>query len=278
MEKNIKAIDSMISENRLGEKVGIMKLEKGAEYRYSGLAQLAERGTTLDQLLQEMDKVDIERAVLRMSLSGWDDHDDDWALQAVALHHDRFIACAMVDPREGFKEVRKIEMLVKEHGVKAVRVAPWTTGKAPNDKIYYPIYAKCVELGIPVTMTIGIPVNRVPFGEIQRPIHLDEVCWYFPDLTIIASHGAEPWIEELIALMLKWPNLYFMTSGIAPEYYRPALIQYMNTRGVDKVLYASAYPGLTLDRCINGIMQLPLRDHVWAKFLRENALRVFNWD
>jgi hypothetical protein len=89
-------------------------------------------------------------------------------------------------------------------------------------------------------------------------------------------HGAEPWTDLAVKLMLKWPNLYYSTSAFAPKYYPKAIIDYANTRGADKLLYAGYFPmGLSLERIFGDMPGVPFRDHVWPKFLRENALRVF---
>jgi len=105
---------------------------------------------------------------------------------------------------------------------------------------------------------------------------IDEVCWYFPELTFVMRHGAEPWTELAVKLLLKWPNLYYSTSAFAPKYYPRAIIDFANTRGSDKVMYAGYFPmGLSLDRIFRELPHVPLRDDVWPKFLRDNAVRVF---
>ena len=89
-------------------------------------------------------------------------------------------------------------------------------------------------------------------------------------------HGAEPWEELAVKLMLKWPGLYYMTSAFAPKYYPKAIVDYANTRGADKIMYAGYYPmGLILERIFTEMPDVPFRDHVWPKFLRENAIEVF---
>jgi hypothetical protein len=79
--------------------------------------------------------------------------------------------------------------------------------------------------------------------------------------------------------MLKWPNLHYSTSAFAPKYYPKDVIHYANTRGADKVMYAGYFPmGLTLERIWTEMPDVQFRDHVWPKFLRENAIRVFKLD
>ncbi|MBI3954280.1 MAG: amidohydrolase family protein [Chloroflexi bacterium] len=145
---------------------------------------------------------------------------------------------------------------------------------AYDDKIYWPLYARCVELDLPLTAYVGLPGPRVP-GAAQDPIHLDEVLWSFPDLRVVLRHGGEPWESLCVKMMLKWPHLYYSTSAFAPRHLPQAIIHYMNTRGADRVLYAGYYPGLDYRRIQQEVEALPLRDHVWRLFLRENARRVF---
>ena len=104
---------------------------------------------------------------------------------------------------------------------------------------------------------------------------IDEVMWFFPDLKFVMRHGAEPWTDLAVKLMLKWPNLYYSTSAFAPRYYPKSIVDYANTRGADKILYAGYFPmGLSLERIFSDMPNVPFRDHVWPKFLRENAIRV----
>jgi hypothetical protein len=110
----------------------------------------------------------------------------------------------------------------------------------------------------------------------QLPMQLDEVCWFFPELKIVTRHGAEPWTELMVKLLLKWPNLYYSTSAFAPKHYPKDIIDFANTRGSDKIIFAGYWAaGLTLDRIFAELPNVPFRDEVWPKFLRENAERVF---
>jgi predicted TIM-barrel fold metal-dependent hydrolase len=111
----------------------------------------------------------------------------------------------------------------------------------------------------------------------QNPELLDEVCYDLPELKIVMRHGAEPWADLVVKLMLKWPNLYYSTSGFAPKYIPKVIIDYANTRGADKLIYAGYYPfGIELERTFRELKELPLRDHVWPKFFSDNARRVLN--
>jgi len=195
---------------------------------------------------------------------------------ALTAHPDRFLASIGVDPNDG---TRAVEQIVRAHETLDLRaVVGFPAGCNPqvpiNDKRWYPIYSRSCELDIPIFMCVGVPGPRVPMT-CQKVELLDEVCWFFPELTIVMRHGAEPWEDLAVKLMLKWPNLYYSTSAFAPKYYPRAIIDYANTRGADKVMYAGYFPmGLTLERIFTELPDVPLRDEVWPKFLRHNAAKV----
>ena len=196
---------------------------------------------------------------------------------AIERHPDRFKASLEVDPNNIGTAVRSIRRAHEEYGIKAVTTFP--AGCNPqvsvSDRHYYPIYQTCVELDIPLVANAGIAGPRVP-SECQNVLHFDQVCYDFPDLRLVMRHGAEPWEDLAVKLMLKWPGLYYMTSAFAPKYYPKAIVDYANTRGAHKVMYAGYYPmGLSLDRIFAELHDVPFRDHVWPLFLRENAVRVF---
>ena len=143
-----------------------------------------------------------------------------------------------------------------------------------NDKKMYPIYAKCVELGI-----AGVLLRRRarPAAAMarQQVELIDEVCYDFPELVFVTRHGCEPWADLAVKLMLKWPDLHYSTSAFAPKHYPKAIIDYANTRGADKIIYAGYFPmGLSLERIMTELPEVQFKDEVWPKFLRHNAEKV----
>ena len=197
-------------------------------------------------------------------------------LEARERHPGRVLLSLEVDPNDVMGTVRKIRETHAEHGLHAVTFFP--AGCLPqvpvDDRKAYAVYATCVELDLPVIVNAGIAGPRFP-SDCQHVDRFDPVCYDFPDLRIVMRHGAEPWEDLAVKLMLKWPGLYYMPSAFAPRYYPQAIIDYANTRGADKIMYAGYYPmGLSLERIFAELPNVPLRDHVWPKFLRENAQRV----
>jgi uncharacterized protein len=242
-------------------------------YLFPGLLERWERKTTLPQLIDEMDEAGVEKAVLCSGYSGFDDH--AWVCDAIQQYPDRFAGSHVVDPRTGMKAVRLVDQLVRQDGFRLIRVLALFTQIPYNDPMCYPVYAKCAELNVPVGLNVGIPGPLVP-GKYQHPLAVDDVCSFFPELHIVLQHGGEPWVDLCVKLMLKWSNLSYMTSAFAPKHIPSAIIDFINTRGADKVMFASDYPLLTFDRCMAEIRQLPFRDEERLnKFVRLNAERLF---
>ncbi|GAA3978939.1 amidohydrolase family protein [Actinomadura viridis] len=196
--------------------------------------------------------------------------------RAVREHPDRFAGCLSVDPNQGMDALREMTAMHAEYAIRAVDVFPAGTFPqvAINDKKMYPIYAKCVELGLPIFVCAGVPGPRVRL-EPQRVEYLDEVMFDFPELVLVTRHGCEPWTDLAVKLMLKWPNLYYSTSAFAPKYYPREIVDYANTRGPHKIIYGGYFPmGLPLDRIMAELPGVPFKDSVWPRFLHDNARQV----
>jgi len=223
-----------------------------------------------DALIEQMDRAGVEKAVITIDAS----RPSERALRFAEKHPKRFFYAASLQPTGRMSEVWALEALVKAHPVVMARVVPFGTDTPPSHVSYFPLYVKCIELDLPVSINTGLPGPPVP-GECQNPLHLDRVCVQLPELKICMAHGADPWWGVAIRLMIKYRNLSLMTSAYAPKYLPPELIHFMNTRGQDKVLFASDHPVLSFERCIREAQALDLREGVLDKYLYANAERLF---
>jgi len=223
-----------------------------------------------DALIEQMDRTGVEKAVITIDAS----RPSERALRFAEKHPRRFFYAASLQPTGRMHEVWALEALVKSHPVVMARVVPFGTDTPPSHVNYFPLYVKCIELDLPVSINTGLPGPPVP-GECQNPLHLDRVCVQLPELKICMAHGADPWWGVAIRLMIKYRNLHLMTSAYAPKYLPPELIHFMNTRGQDKILFASDHPVLSFERCIQEAQALDLREGVLDKYLYANAERLF---
>jgi predicted TIM-barrel fold metal-dependent hydrolase len=247
------------------------RFEMPAQYLFKDIPKVGAQDDYVAYTVGEMDKYGIARAMVGL------DGTDSPNAQAVRRFPERFFGSYQANPNRAMDGVRDIVRMHEEHGIKAVTAFP--SGLCPqvpiDDKKWFPIYAKCVELDLPICVCVGVPGPRLPMAP-QKVELLDEVCWFFPELKLVMRHGAEPWTDLAVKLMLKYPNLSYSTSAFAPRHYPRDIIDFANTRGADQVMYAGYFPmGLSLERIWKEMPDVPLKEAVWPKFLRTNAERIF---
>ncbi|HTR68802.1 MAG TPA: amidohydrolase family protein [Mycobacteriales bacterium] len=228
----------------------------------------------LSELIDTMDANGVERAIL----IGRAGATDGRALEFVEKRPDRFsLSVGGLNLLRPMKALSDLEHFVRNHPVSYATVGPsfWGDGMyPPSDAVYYPLYTKCCELDLPLCVNTGIPGPPLP-AEVQHPIHLDRVCIRFPELRLVMIHGADPWWDVAIRLMLKYRNLRLMTSAWSPKRLPPSLLHFMATRGKDKVMFASDYPVLPVERCLAEAAALDLPDEVRRAWLYDNAAGFF---
>jgi predicted TIM-barrel fold metal-dependent hydrolase len=181
----------------------------------------------------------------------------------------------MFDPRAGYAAARHVAIAVDEYGLGSARIMPSMSLVYANDALCYPIYTAACDRGVPVTVNVGFSGPMKP-GRYQDPMPLDDVALAFPDLKIVMTHVGNPWVPQVIALMVRHPNLYLMTSGWAPKYIPSEVQDFLkSSRGRDKVMFSSDYPVLPMDRCLGEALEWDLDDATSKAFFVENGLRVF---
>jgi len=188
---------------------------------------------------------------------------------------DRLVGVASADLYRPMAAVRELRRCVKELGFKGLRIVQWLWDLPVTDRRYYPLFAECVELGIPVCLQVGHTGPLCP-SEPGRPIpYIDVAAIEFPELTFVCGHIGYPWTTEMIAVATKHPNVYIDTSAYTAKRYPPELVSYMKTNGKKKVLFGTNYPMITPKKCLEDLDSLGLDEETKNLFLYENARRVF---
>lgn len=232
------------------------------------------RSRELPEMLEEMDTVGVRRAVLMTNIVT----PSKRAIAFVEAHPDRFtLGLGGHNLLRPMPTLRALESFVASNPVAYISMGPsfWGDGRyPPTDSVYFPLYAKCCELGIPLCMNTGLPGPPIP-GEVQNPIYLDRVCYYFPELNLSMIHGADPWWDTAIRLMIKYSNLRLMTSAWSPKRLPESLLHFMRTRGKDRIIFASDSPVLSITRTVTEAAALDLPHDVLDNYLYGNAESFF---
>jgi len=194
----------------------------------------------------------------------------------VAAHPDRFAGLAAVDLNRPMDAVRELRRCIEELRFVGLRMLPWLWEAPPTDRRYYPLYAACVELGVPFCTQVGHTGPLRP-SETGRPIpYIDQVAIDFPELVIVCGHIGYPWTEEMVAVARKHQNVYIDTSAYTSKRIPAELVAYMHTgSGARKVLYGSNYPMIAPGAALADLHVLDLDQQARQLYLAGNATRVF---
>lgn len=243
---------------------------------------------TVPQQIETMEAAGIEKAILIAARVGskhqgfTDSVPYEEVVQVVQAHPDRFYGMAGIDPFEGMEGVRELEWAVKELGFVGAHVYPHWFGLEPDHRKYYPFYAKCVELDIPIQMQVGhcliYIADRPPMRSVGRPILLDTIACDFPELKLVGIHTGWPWVEEMISVAWKHPNVYIGSDAYAPRHWKPEFVNFINTWGREKVIFGTDWPVIEMERATREIADLNLRPESRRRFLRENTVRLYKLD
>jgi hypothetical protein len=241
-------------------------------------------GVSIEDYIGRMDRAGIERSLLVAVRAGDINKKGGFELPYESVHAtcqqypDRFSGLAGIDPFRGMQGLRDLEQAVKEYGFVGAHLYPHWCELAPDHAKYYPYYAKCCELDIPIMMQVGQNLvysreRRLP--SVGRPITLDQVAIDFPELRLIGIHIGVPWTDEMISMCWKHENVYTAGDAYAPKYWPEAFVHYANSFGREKVMFGTDWPVIDPERAVREISELGFRDEAKSLLMRENAVRVF---
>ena len=242
-------------------------------------------GVTMDQYLEKMDIAGVERSLLIAVRAGDIRVPESFEIPYSRVHEicqehpDRFSGLAGIDPFRGMAGLKDLEEAVNDMGFVGAHLYPHWCELPPDHAKYYPYYAKCCELDIPIMMQVGHNLvysrkRRLP--SVGKPIYLDQVAIDFPELKLIGIHIGIPWTEEMISMCWKHENIYTAGDAYAPKYWPESFVHYANSYGQNKVLFGTDWPVIDPERAVKEFNDLNFREAASQKILRENALEVFS--
>lgn len=242
------------------------------------------KGVTVANYLRRMDRAGIEMSLLiavragDLRVRGSFELPYERVAKVCAKYPDRFAGLAGVDPCRGIEQLRDLDYAVNELGFVGAHLYPHWFGLAPDHAKYYPIYARCAELDIPIMMQIGHNLvyskdRRLP--SVGRPITLDQVAIDFPTLKLLGIHIGVPWTDEAISMAWKHENVYLGGDAYAPKHWPQSFVHYANTYGSHKVLFGTDWPVIDPERAVREIAGLGLQPAAHRRLMRDNALHVF---
>jgi hypothetical protein len=242
------------------------------------------KGVPIEQYLAKMDRAGIRRSLLiavragDLRMRGSFEIPYERVHEICRRHPDRFSGLAGVDPTRGMQGLRDLEIAVRDFGFVGAHLYPHWFELPPNHRRYYPYYAKCCELGIPIMMQVGHNLiyqrdRRLP--SVGRPITLDDVAIDFPELKLIGIHIGVPWTEEMISMAWKHENVFIGADAYAPKHWPRALVHYLDSYGRHKVIFGTDWPVIDPERAVKEIDELAIRTESREALMHDNSARIF---
>jgi predicted TIM-barrel fold metal-dependent hydrolase len=236
-----------------------------------------EQDIPLELTIGAMDASNIERGLI----CGW--HEPGRALisneevaACIKRYPDRFTGIASVPLNKPIQAVQELRKCINDWGFKGLRIVQWLWNLPPTHAYYYPLFVECVNQNIPVCLQVGHTGPLMP-SEVGRPIpYIDQIALDFPELKIICGHIGYPWTTEMIAVATKHKNVFIDTSAYSTNRYPMELVIYMKKNGQDKVMFGSNFPMILPSKCLEHLSELELGEEIEAKFLFNNAKKVFD--
>jgi predicted TIM-barrel fold metal-dependent hydrolase len=254
---------------------------RGYDRVYRGLMQ-EEWKASVEGIIGSMESAGVDRAVVQAEYGGSGDYHtlNEAAARIAREHPDKFpVAFMCLNPLMDEDMVKVVERGVEEHGFRGVNIQSWAVRVSSTDSRFWPVYAKCQELGLIVTIHSSISFNIDRALDYSHVNHLDRIACDFPDLKLVANHGGWPWVLEMMAVAWKHSCVYIELGGVSPKYFGAPgsgwepLMQYGNSLLQDQVLFATDNM-LPHRRCVDELQALALKDSVREKWFGLNAARL----
>jgi predicted TIM-barrel fold metal-dependent hydrolase len=229
-------------------------------------------GVALDSMIAELEQSEIDVALV----SGGPATPMSEVLKVLELLPEKTIGVAWADPTDGvMKAVRELEAYSRDYPICGLKLEPFYLYRNPTDRVFYPLYAKCEELGIAVQTQVGGTGPLFP-SRTGQPLYIDDVALDFPDLHIVCGHVGSPWVDEMIHVAWKHENVYIDTSARLPKHFEPSFLKFLSSYGQDKCIFATDWPLLDYELPLEQVRALNLKDSISNKFLHANAIRAFD--
>lgn len=239
---------------------------------------------SIEEMIREYDEAKVDKiTILGMDAETTSGYkvSNDYIAKVVDEYPERFIGFASVDPHKGRMAIKELERAVKDLKLKGLKLHPIFQKFFPNDKSVYPLYDKCVELGIPILFHGGFELVGAgqKGGEgvrlkYARPMFFDDVAADFPELKICIAHPGWPWIDEQIAVVMHKGNVFMDLSGVRPKYFgnMQSLMTYLKVEIFNsKVMFGTDYPFVNPSTWLREFVELKLKPEIEKKILGENA-------
>ena len=230
-------------------------------------------GQTLEQLLENMQRCDIAKAVV-CPVQPVDYHlppENDRVAMAANQDPERLIGFARIDPRRP-DAITELERCVQDLGLSGLFVHPWEENCPANSSQTKALCAEALKLKIPVMIAGG-------HVRVSMPSQVADLARSLPELTIIVTSGGQInisgiMLSEARRMLVECPNTILETSGIYREDFIEDLVPVVGSK---RMVFGSNSPQYALELEVLRPRLSHLDPADQANLLWQSAARILNF-
>lgn len=197
----------------------------------------------------------------------------------ISKYPDRFFGWVGVHPFGGLDTIKYMEYAVRDLGFKGVHIYPHWFGVDVNDRMYYPIYMKAAELGVPLAIQLGLGGHRGNRRSVGSPWAADDILYDFPELNLLSLHIGPPFEREFVRLCDNYANFY-LVADMPPSTWPDVVVDRLHSQAgsidlSERVLWGTNGPHRRTPKdTLEEFARLKLPEIVAGRVLGGNAQRL----
>ena len=235
------------------------------------------------EMLERMDAIGMQTLVLPVS-----DLPDDadaldfetfaWRIEEIeelhAMAPERFVGQWSINPGEAMEGVERAAEALSTEWCRGLHIHTHSFDRRFDDADYYPFYALASDEEVPVVMQAGTSGGLFP-SECGRPVGIDRPALFFSGVDFVLSHTGWPWVDEAVAMAMKFPNVYLGTATFPPKRWPAAVLDFARGIGRRKLLFGTGFPLVGHTQGLGQLRELGLSEEATLGIAGENARDVF---
>lgn len=209
---------------------------------------------------------------------------NEWAHRLGAKYPDFIIPFGSVHPDEEGKE-GILKKCFEEYGFKGLKFHCHVQKMSPDDPRMEPIYKVCEEYRRIVLIHCGTgphfkdrPVNGYGYdvSGLSGVKFFEKILKRHPHLTFIVPHLGFEEMDEFVALLKDYPNLYLDTTMVLAQYFPHPVKREWLAENPDRLIFGTDFPNIPYQwkREKEGLLKLNLGKKAEEKILFENGAKL----
>lgn len=248
-------------------------------FRSAAAALLEPHVSPLADIVSGFRSAGVEKTVVHNPLPDVNGLTNDDLAARVREFPDDLLGFVRVNPADLDASLADIERLARTDGARGITLTPFWSRIRADDPALDPLWDLCQSLGLVAWVHTCVNWAQAVPMRLEHPLYIDDVATRFPDLVIMGGHGGWPWVNEMVAVAMRQPNVYIDFSAFRPKHLATpgagweVLCYHLSRALRRKVVFGSTWSllGRHLTDVLEEVRGLPIDDNTVDRFLYLNA-------